>query len=69
MIIKSWVKAPKYMHIESMLRKYALDAGFKVKINIDKGFFQETIFWEMDGTEEQMRQFRSDWNHFVSENT
>jgi len=69
MKISSWVTAPKYMHIESALRKYALEAGFQIKINIDKGFFQETIFWEVNGTDDQIKRFKNDWNHFVNENT
>ena len=60
MIIKSWVDAPRYMHIETALRKYALNAGFKITINTDKRFFQETIFWEADGTEEQIRKFKNE---------
>ena len=43
--------------------------NFEIKITVDKELFFETIFWEADGTEEQMSQFKTDWNHFVGENT
>jgi len=65
---KSWVTAPRYMHIESALRKYALETGIEIKTNVDKGWFQETIFWEASGSEDKIKQFRKDWNRFVEEN-
>jgi len=64
---KAWVTAPRYMHIATALRKYAFDADFEMKINIDKGWFEETIFWEASGTEEQLERFKRDWNNFMKD--
>lgn len=68
MIAKSWAKVPKYIHLESSLRKYALDAGFDIKINVDKGWLRETVFFEANGTEEQIEKFKSDWNNWLEYN-
>jgi len=63
----AWVTAPRYMHVESMLRKYALEAGFEIETHVDKGLFRETIFFKARGTEDQLEQFKHDWNKFMEE--
>lgn len=66
---KSWITAPKYMHIETALRKYAQEADIKIEIHTDKGLFRETTFWEAEGSESQLLQLKHDWNKFVEENS
>ena len=66
-VAKAWVTAPRYMHIGTALRKYALDGGFEIKIDVDKGWFEETIFWEAHGTEEQLERFKYAWNNFMKD--
>jgi hypothetical protein len=56
-IKKSWVEGPKFLHFPSFLKKIAIHLGINIKIECERGWWNETIFYEIDGEQHKIDQF------------
>ena len=56
--LKSYGEAPRWAGLSTFLRKVAWMLDLDIKINIEKGFIRETVFFEVEGTESKLLRFK-----------
>jgi len=66
-VIKSWVEGPKFAGIPSFLRKLAFELDVDIKIDVDKHFIRETVYFKVEGAESKLRIFKDTFDKSLSE--
>lgn len=55
---KSWIQCAKWADAPSMIKTLAFTLGLQLKIDVDKGWFRETVRFEVSGKLEDVRRFK-----------
>jgi hypothetical protein len=66
-IARSWVEAPKFANVPTFLKNLAWQLGLNIEIEVDKGFFRETVRFKVEGDEDKVRKFASVFNEAAKE--
>lgn len=66
-IVRSWVEAPKFANVPTFLKNLAWQLDLNIDIEVDKGFFRETVRFKVEGDEEKVRKFASVFNKAAEE--
>jgi hypothetical protein len=64
---KGYIKAPRWAGLQSALKRYAWLQNFDIDIISEKGFITEEIYFTIDGTQNQIEQFKKDFIKAVAD--
>lgn len=64
--LKSWIEAPRWAGASKFIKNLAWELGLQLQIDIDKGFFTETVRFKVSGTESKLKQFSNTYANSIS---
>jgi hypothetical protein len=66
-IVRSWVEAPKFANVPTFLKNLAWQLGINIEIEVEKGWFRETVRFKVEGEETKVKKFFSVFNQAAEE--
>ena len=58
MKFKAWIEAPKFAGVPSFLKTTAWQLDIEIKVDVDSGWWFETVRFEVNGEENKVRKFQ-----------
>jgi hypothetical protein len=58
--VRSFVDGPRWAKIESLIKNYAWAASLDIKTDVEKGWFRETVRFEVSGEDKVVDQYLQD---------